>query len=83
MSIRNVIRLTYLLFYSEMNRNKVLLFPNFQRSFCFTKHPFFERECKGKSRIISTKFFAIYFSIKFEFFGVKINLFCEELASFF
>jgi len=25
----------------------------------------------------------IYFSIKSEFFGMKINLFCEELTSFF
>jgi len=61
----------------------VLLFPNFQRSFGFTSHPFFERECKGKGHFISTKFFFIYFSKKSESFGVKINLFCEELTLFF
>jgi len=32
-SNRNYIRLTYLLFYPDGYRNKVLLFPNFQRSF--------------------------------------------------
>jgi hypothetical protein len=73
---------------------KVLLFPNFQRSFAppprFARShayaflpglfiPLFLTECKGKGRFISTKFSGIYFSIKFEYFGVKINLFCEEL----
>jgi hypothetical protein len=60
----------------------VLLFPNFQRSFGFTSHPFFERECKGKGRFISTKFFSIYFSKNTDHFGMKIKLFCEELLPF-
>jgi len=61
----------------------MLLFPNFQRSSGFTSLPFFKRECKGKSPFISTKFFFIYFSIKLESFGMKINLFWEELLPFF
>jgi len=70
-------------FFIPIARNKMLLFPNFQRSFGFTSHRFFQTECKGKGLYISTKFFFIYFSKKSEFFGVKINLLCEELSSFF
>ena len=61
----------------------MLLFPNFQRSFGFTNHPFFKRECKGKGLFISTKFFLIYFAIKSEALGVIINLFCKNWLPFF
>jgi hypothetical protein len=44
---------------------------------------FLERECKGKGRIISTKFFDDYFPTTIAQFSVKINLFSKELASFF
>lgn len=61
----------------------MLLFPNFQRSFRpFIAAPFFEWECKGKDHIISTKFFFDSLENYLESSGLKINLFCKELAPF-
>jgi hypothetical protein len=44
-------------------RDKVLLFPNFQRSFGFTATPFFEQECKGKGLSITGKIISEVFSV--------------------
>jgi len=41
-------------------QDKVLLFPNFQRSFGRLLPPVFLTECKGKGRTITTK---IYFEL--------------------
>jgi hypothetical protein len=41
--------------------------------------PLFQRECKGKGLILSTKSFLIYFSDS----DLISNLFCEELSRFF
>jgi hypothetical protein len=56
----------------------VLLFPNFQRSFGFTSHPFFKRECKGKGLYVSTKFIFDFIRIIWR----ENQLFCEELSRF-
>ncbi len=53
--------LTLFVFFRWLSE-EVLLFPNFQRSFGFTSHPVFERECKGKGRSITTKIFSEKFS---------------------
>lgn len=58
-------------------------FPTFKDLLASYRHPVFERECKGKGHFISTKFFFIYFQKKSDPFGVKINLFCEELFPLF
>ena len=63
-------RLTYLLFLLPMAiGNKVLLFPNFQRSFGFTATRFFERSAKVRAILLLPKFI----SKNFEFFGYEIQ----------
>jgi hypothetical protein len=79
----NVIRLTLPFLLLLRLLEEMLLFPNFQRSFGRYQPPFFETECKGKGPFISTKFFSTYFPINPDSFGVKINLFCEELPTIF
>lgn len=47
--------LTYL-FLSVKKQKEVLLFPNFQRSFGFTNHRFFERSAKVRDQLLLPKF---------------------------
>ena len=68
---------------------KVLLFPNFQRSFGITAIPFllslfahYFQDCKGRCLFISTKFFFDFLFKIFRNIRLKINLFCEELIVF-
>jgi hypothetical protein len=55
-SIRNVIRLTYLLFLPVKKQKEVLLFPNFQRSFWHYPTRFFERIAKVRGQLLLPKF---------------------------
>jgi hypothetical protein len=83
-SNRIVFRLTYLLVSLSLEaRSECYCFPTFKDLRPLPATPFFERECKGKSLFIFTKFFMIYFPTNLESFSVKINLFSKELYSFF
>ena len=63
-----LLRLTYLFSLPALNKKRVLLFPNFQRSSgCFSP-PIFLMECKGTCQFISVKIIPDYFGNWFEFF---------------
>jgi hypothetical protein len=78
----NVIRLTYLLFLLMAYQEKCYCFLTFKDlwtpRFARNDKPFFQTECKGKGPFISTKFSGVYFYLKTESFGMKINLFVKN-----
>ena len=79
----NLAWLTYL-FSSRIASERSAIVSQLSKIFCrFTSTPFFDWECKGKGFFISTKFFFIFFEKTSEAFGLKINLFSEELTRFF
>lgn len=76
--------MTYLfVFFPNCFGKKCYCFPTFKDLLPFYQHPVFDWECKGKGFFISTKFFFIFFEKTSEAFGLKINLFSEELTRFF